>query len=67
MVRYLNPKIHPICLRTTTSLRKLRDESIFIMEILEYRKVIYVDSEFLSKVMSVYKDVRREWVRKGRV
>jgi hypothetical protein len=30
------------------------------MEILRYRKVIYVDSEFLSKVMSVYKDVRRE-------
>jgi predicted nucleotidyltransferase len=64
--RYVSPKIHPICLRTTSFLRKLRGESTFIMEILEDGRVVYADGKFLEEVMSIYRDVRSKWVRKGK-
>jgi hypothetical protein len=36
------------------------------MEILEDGRTVYADNKFLEEVMSIYRDVRSKWVRKGK-
>jgi len=61
-----DPNIHPICLKTNSFIKKLENESTFIMEIIEDGKIIYANETFLEKTMAKYKEIRKRWIRKGK-
>lgn len=56
-----------MCFRTETFVRRLEGESTFLMEVLEDGVVVYADRGFLEEVLRRYREVRRRWVRKGKI
>ncbi len=67
VMRRVDPRVHTVCFRTSSFLKKLEDESTFIMEILEDGKIIYADRDFMEEVMLRYRSVRSRWIRRGRM
>jgi len=65
--RLVDTKIHPLCFKTSSFLKKLESESTLIMEILEEGKVIYADEVFLEKAISKYREIRKKWIRRGKI
>ncbi|MEM1533160.1 MAG: nucleotidyltransferase domain-containing protein [Desulfurococcaceae archaeon] len=61
------PNVNPLGMNTEAFLKKLSNGSTFIMEIVEDGKPLYVDEEFMRSIQRIYCDVRRKWVRKGRL
>ena len=59
-------RIHPVCFRTDSFIKRLEDESTFIMEVIEDGKMIYADEAFLEEAMTKYREKRRKWTRKGK-
>jgi len=58
--------VHPIGFNTGSFLKKLKEGSVFIIEILEEGKIIYADKEFLEQVMSIYREIRSKYARQGK-
>jgi len=65
--REVTPRVEPTCFSTSRYLRKLESGSPFLIEILEDGKVVYADPEFLEKALSILKEVRKKWARRGKV
>lgn len=59
-------KIHPIGFNTEIFLKKLKEGSTFIIEIIEEGKPLYADKEFLEQVMNIYKEIRSKYTRRGK-
>ncbi|MEM0000376.1 MAG: nucleotidyltransferase domain-containing protein [Desulfurococcaceae archaeon] len=59
-------RVHPIGFNTESFLKKLREGSTFIIEILEEGKILFEDTDFLKEVMNIYKEVRSRYARQGR-
>ena len=60
------PLVSPIGMNTNTFIKKLREGSTFLLEILEDGKIVYSDKEFLQKVIDIFNDVRKNYIRKGK-
>jgi predicted nucleotidyltransferase len=58
--RLIDVKIHPLCLKTDSFLKKMESESTLIMEILKDGKTIYADKTLLEKAMSKYRKIRKK-------
>lgn len=63
-INFIN--VHPIGLNTEIFLKKLREGSVFILEVLDEGKIMYADNEFQEQVMNIYKEVRSKYVRQER-
>ncbi len=57
------PKMHPIGLDTESFLKRLREGSPFILEVLEDGKVLYADNEFLNNTMEEFRRIRARFLR----
>lgn len=64
---YEFPNVNPIGMNTETFIKKLKNGSTFIMEIMEDGKPLYIDEEFMRSIQRIHSDVRREWIRKGKL
>lgn len=62
-----NPKIMPTALNTNVFLKKLRDGSTFILEILEDGKILCGDKDFISEVIKIFIEVRKNFKREGKI
>jgi len=60
------PLVSPIGMNTNTFIKKLREGSTFLLEVLEDGKIVYSDKEFLQKVIDIFNDVRKNYIRKGK-
>uniref|UniRef100_A0A7C4NJF4 Polymerase beta nucleotidyltransferase domain-containing protein n=1 Tax=Ignisphaera aggregans TaxID=334771 RepID=A0A7C4NJF4_9CREN len=58
--------VNPIGFNTESFLKKLKDGSVFVIEVIEDGKILYADNEFLDKVMNIYRDVRKKYARQGK-
>ncbi|MEM0490813.1 MAG: nucleotidyltransferase domain-containing protein [Ignisphaera sp.] len=58
--------VNPIGFNTESFLKKLKDGSAFVIEVIEDGKILYIDNEFLDKVMKIYRDVRKRYARQGK-
>ena len=61
------PKVMPVAMNTEVFLKKLRDGSTFILEVLEDGKVLCSDEEFLKAVRETFSEVRKRFRREGKV
>lgn len=61
-----NPNIQPLGMNTEVFLKKLREGSTFILEILEDGRILYADEVFLNNVMEEFKRIRSKYQRIGR-
>lgn len=67
MLRSLRmPRVNPIGFETGAFIRRLREGSTFILEILEDGKVLYADKAFLEEVETIFKEVRGRFIRVGK-
>lgn len=55
-----------LVLNTESFLRKLKEGSAFLIEIIEDEKILYSDSEFLKQVMNIYREIRSKYTRRGK-
>lgn len=60
------PKVHPIGMNTEVFLKKLREGSAFVLEVLEDGKILYVDEELLALVNKELPHIRSKLKRDGR-
>jgi hypothetical protein len=60
------PLLSPIGMNTQTFLKKLREGSTFILEILEDGRILCGDHNFIKEVMKLYREKRRQYIRKGK-
>jgi len=58
------PEINPIGFNTETFIKKLEKAEPFILEVLEDGKIICSDQEFQTRIMEIYREKRREYIRK---
>jgi len=61
-----DPLVMPLGMSTDVFLRKLREGSTFVLEVLEDGIVACGDERFLERVRSLYSRVRPRYVRRGR-
>ena len=61
------PKVMPVAMNTEVFLKKLRNGSTFILEVLEDGKVLCDDEGFLRVVRETFSEVRKRFRREGRV
>jgi len=61
-----NPKIVPVGMITEVFLSKLAEGDPFILEVLEDGKLLCADMEFYDYVMRLFREVRANYVRRGR-
>ena len=57
----------PVAMNTEVFLKKLRNGSTFILEVLEDGKVLCSDEGFLRVVRETFSEVRKRFRREGRV
>ncbi len=60
------PKIEPVALNTEVFIRKLRNGSTFILEIIEDGKILCGDEKFISEMGKIYAEVRKRFRRVGK-
>lgn len=60
------PRVQPIGFNTEVFLRKLREGSTFILEVLEDGNILYADEEFLALVNEEFSYIRRGFKRSGK-
>ncbi|BFH73810.1 nucleotidyltransferase domain-containing protein [Sulfurisphaera javensis] len=60
-------KIIPTAFNTSVFLKKLKEGSTFLLEILEDGKILCGDEEFIAEVKRIYDDIRKRYKRKGKV
>jgi len=60
------PKIMPIGMNTEVFISKLKRGEPFILEIMEDGKVLCKDPEFHNFILKLYKEVRKNYIRRGR-
>lgn len=60
------PRVRPIGFNTEVFLKKLREESTFILEVLEDGKILYADEEFLALVNKEFSRIRCRFRRLGK-
>jgi len=70
IVKMFPKEVDAVFMNTQVFLKKLREGSPFILEIIEEGKILERDEEFWEKVLQIYTSVRasyerrkREWVR----
>lgn len=61
-----HPKVQPIGFNTLIFLRKLREGSTFVLEVLEDGRILYADEEFLALVRREFSTVRPRFKRVGK-
>ena len=61
------PKVMPVAMNTEVFLKKLRNGSTFVLEVLEDGKVLCSDEGFLRVVREAFTEVRKRFRREGRV
>jgi len=61
-----NPKVVPIGMNTEVFLSKLAEGEPFILEVIEDGKPLCADREFYDRVMKLFREVRANYVRRGR-
>ncbi len=61
-----DPLVMPIGMPTDVFLRRLREGSTFLLEVLEDGRILCADKGFLEKVMKLYREVRGRYVRQGK-
>jgi predicted nucleotidyltransferase len=66
VMKYVNPRVHPVCLNTDSFRKLLENESTFILEILEDGKILYSDKVFLEETLNKYREIRKKWTRRGK-
>ena len=57
------PKVIPTPMSTQVFLKKLEDESTFILEAIEDGKIICGEEDFIKEVMEKFKEVRKRFKR----
>lgn len=62
-----NPKVMPVAMNTEVFLKKLRNGSTFILEVIEDGKILCGDEEFIKKMKDVFSEVRKRFKRVGKV
>lgn len=60
-------KIVPTAFNTNVFLKKLREGSTFILEILEDGMILCGDETFIEEVKKIFGEVRKNFVRKGKL
>lgn len=63
----LSDKIIPTAYNTSLFLRKLKEGSTFVLEIIEDGKILCGDEEFIEEVKKIYSEVRKKFKREGKV
>jgi predicted nucleotidyltransferase len=66
IVKMYDGEVDAVFMNTEVFLRKLRDGSPFLLQIIEEGRVLYKDEEFWNEVMRIYSSVRPLYERKGR-
>lgn len=61
------PKVMPTAFNTNVFLKKLREGSTFILEILEDGKILCGDEKFIEEVRRVFQEVRKNFKREGKL
>ena len=62
-----NPKVMPVAMNTEVFLKKLRNGSTFILEVIEDGKILCGDEEFIKEMKDVFSEVRKRFKRVGKV
>ena len=62
-----DPRVMPVAMNTEVFLKKLRNGSTFILEVLEDGKVLCSDEGFLKAVRETFSEVRKRFRREGKV
>jgi len=57
------PEINPIGFNTEVFIKKLEKGEPFILEVLEDGKIICGDQEFQERIIEIYREKRREYIR----
>lgn len=60
------PRVQPLGFNTRVFLRKLREGSTFVLEVLEDGKILYADEEFLAIVKREFAAIRPRFQRAGK-
>jgi len=60
------PAVNPLGYNTESFLKRLREGSTFILEVLEDGKILYADPVFYEDVMRIYREARARFIRRGR-
>ncbi len=61
-----DPLVMPVGMNTSVFLRKLEEGNTFILEVLEDGKILCGDREFIEEVMRIYREKRRQYIRRGK-
>ncbi len=61
------PRVMPLGMNTPVFLRKLKEGSTFILEVIEDGKVVMADEEFLSTVLRLFREMRGRYRREGKL
>ncbi|WP_320056943.1 nucleotidyltransferase domain-containing protein [Metallosphaera javensis (ex Hofmann et al. 2022)] len=64
---YRYPRVMPTAYNSEVFLRKLREGSTFLLEVIEDGKVLCGDEEFISLTMEIFREVRKRYRREGKV
>ena len=67
IIRMFPGEVDPVFMNTEVFLRKLREGSPFILQIIEEGKVLEKDEEFWREVLEIYSEVRPLYERRGKV
>ena len=62
-----DPKVMPVAMNTEVFLKKLRNGSTFILEIIEDGKILCGDEHFIKEVKEAFSEVRKRFRRVGKV
>jgi predicted nucleotidyltransferase len=60
------PLLSPIGMNTSVFLRRLREGSTFILEVLEDGRILCGDKSFIEEVLKLYREKRRQYIRRGK-
>ncbi|BCU69716.1 nucleotidyltransferase domain-containing protein [Stygiolobus caldivivus] len=62
-----DPKVMPVAMNTEVFLKKLRDGSTFILEIIEDGNILCGDGHFIKEMKETFSEVRKRFRRVGKV